>query len=373
MSRPAWLGAMLLLAVPPLTVGCSEPKTPHDRAIARACAYLWSQQGADGGWHSEEYGLLRSGQSLTPLVLWTLVQVPGAAAVRSNRGTLRATAFLQAQMRKDGALGLSDPMFQDYPNYATGLAMQALTKLAGRDEAVRKMRSYLLGQQFQESLGYGPDDAAFGGWGMGGEPRLAPNPGHMDLSMTRVVLQGLATMPPDTMPRKEADTFLRARRFLARCQNDDGGFYFSPVKLGANKGGRDGDEFKSYGSTTADGILSLLATGVPPDNKELQRARDWLVAHHRIDQVPGIPADNPSNWHRGLRFYYLAASARAFQELGVDQAPAGRGWREDLVKTLLAAQRDDGSWVNQIGTQKEDDPLIATCLALQALVSAWRP
>ncbi len=35
MNRLAWLGAMLLLAVPPLTVGCSEPETTHARATFR--------------------------------------------------------------------------------------------------------------------------------------------------------------------------------------------------------------------------------------------------------------------------------------------------------------------------------------------------
>ena len=44
--------------------GCSsEPKTPHARAITRACQFLWSKQAAGGGWHGEVVGLLRPGQS----------------------------------------------------------------------------------------------------------------------------------------------------------------------------------------------------------------------------------------------------------------------------------------------------------------------
>jgi hypothetical protein len=358
----------------PLAVGCSSKseaellRERHADAISRACRYLWAQQGMDGGWHSEEYGLMRSGQSLTPFVLWTLLQVPDAVAVRNGRKSKKAARFLKRHLHKSGALGLSEAMLSDYPNYATGLGMLALRELGGRDDIVRKMRSYLLGQQFQKALGYKPKDPAFGGWGMGGEPRQAPDPGHMDLSMTRLVLEGLAALPPE-----KPDAFVRAQRFLARCQNADGGFYFSPVELGANKGGREGDGFKSYGSTTADGILALLATGLPPDNKDVQRAGAWLVTHHRVDQVPGIPADNPSSWHLGLRFYYLAVSAQALQKLGIGQAPAERNWREDLVNTLVATQRRDGSWVNPVDTQKENDPLIATGLAVQALAAAWRP
>ena len=47
-----------------------------DLALARAARYLWAQQSEDGGWHSTTYGLLGSGQSLTPSVLDALVRVP---------------------------------------------------------------------------------------------------------------------------------------------------------------------------------------------------------------------------------------------------------------------------------------------------------
>ncbi len=366
------MGATLLPTVllPLSGCGSEEPRTPHARAIARACQFLWTRQKEDGGWHGEVVGLLKSGQSLTALVLFTLLQVPRAVATPSSRGANKAAGFVTRNMRK-GGLGFADEWTADYPNYATSLAARALHKLSRHGEAVREMRGYLLGQQFQESLGWKPEDPAFGGWGMGGAPRQAPHAGHMDLSMTRWVLEALADLPPDSTGDNKL-AFARARRFLARCQNDDGGFYFSPVKLGANKGGRDGEEFKSYGSTTADGILSLLATGLTPDSKDVQRARDWLVAHHRQDQVPGIPKDSPTNWHQGLRFYYLAASARTLKALAVNQAPTGKDWRGDLVNTLVTTQRKDGSWVNPVQTQKEDEPALATSLALQALTSAWR-
>ena len=137
---------------------------------------------------------------------------------------------------------------------------------------------------------------------------------------------------------------------MRRCQNEDGGFYFSPVVLSANKGrrGKKG-EFNSYGSTTADGILAMLAVGMPPDSPEVQKARDWLVTHHRTDRVPGIPDETPTPWADGLRFYYLSVSARAFRRLGVKEAPAGHSWRKDMVEALLKDQRKDGSWSNPQG------------------------
>jgi hypothetical protein len=44
-----------------------------------------------------------------------------------------------------------------------------------------------------------------------------------------------------------------------------------------------------------------------------------------------------------------------------------------LAECLLAEQGADGSWVNPVGQVKEDDPLIATSLAVIALIAGQRP
>jgi len=61
--------------------------------VRKAAQYLWAQQAEDGGWHSRAYGLLRSGQSLTPFVLDALLDQPDRPAgrwiapSRSSNGT----------------------------------------------------------------------------------------------------------------------------------------------------------------------------------------------------------------------------------------------------------------------------------------------
>ena len=42
------------------------------RVLNKATAFLQAKQSADGAWRSETYGLLKSGQSLTPFVLFAL-------------------------------------------------------------------------------------------------------------------------------------------------------------------------------------------------------------------------------------------------------------------------------------------------------------
>ena len=60
-----------------LTAGAAACSRHDDQApLRRAVDYLWAQQAEDGGFHSATYGLLRSGQSLTPFVLNALLSVP---------------------------------------------------------------------------------------------------------------------------------------------------------------------------------------------------------------------------------------------------------------------------------------------------------
>src|SRR5438045_4557997 len=135
---------------------------------------------------------------------------------------------------------------------------------------------------------------------MGGDARTAPNAGHVDLSMTRHVLQALAAAGVST-----ADpVFQRARVFVERCQNPDGGFFFSTVVLDANKAGEEGKGYRSYGTATADGILALLAMGTRPDSERVRSAMRWLAAHDIPDGAPGFSGPAYQRWITGPRFYY---------------------------------------------------------------------
>jgi len=302
-----------------------------DQRARKAADFLWSQQDGDGGWHSATYGMLRSGQSLTPFVLDVLLDLPDRPP-----GVARALEFIRSHTNVDPV---------DYPNYATGLAVRALVRAgaAGWDPMV----SYLRGQQLADQNGWKPGDPPYGAWGMGGERRTPPDSGHVDLAMTRYVLEGLAAAgvkPPD--PALE-----RALVYIGRCQNPDGGFFFSTVEAAINKAGEADGKFVSYGSTTADGILALRAAGVGERDARITRAKQWLRDHHQYDRSPGFEGAREI-WGAALRFYYAAAIRRAMPELAV----------------LLPAQRADGSFANSSNLVKEDDPLIATAFALRALV-----
>jgi hypothetical protein len=358
MSRPLVIAALLALA------GCASNPQP---ALHKGAAWLWSRQESDGGWHSHTYGLLRSGQALTPFVLDALLEVPEEVYPQPSDRVDRALAFIRAHTQSNGALGTADPDIPDYPNYATALAVSALCRAHRPDWQARvaPMVAYLRLQQFTEQNGWAPRDPAYGAWGMGGERRTPPGTGHVDLSMTRYVLDGLHAAGV-----ADSDAaFAAARVFVERCQNfdpqhpdaSDGGFFFSTTEVDTNKAGQSGNHFRSYGTTTADGILALFAVGHTAASPRVIAAQRWLTSHHRDMDVPGFTGEAYQRWPRGLAYYYSASSMRAFRVLQVNP---GDGVAQGLQRT----QRSDGSWSNPENLVKEDDPLIATPFAVRALV-----
>jgi len=377
----------------------SELSTAREM-LRRAAHWLRGQQAADGGWHSPQYGLLRSGQACTPFVLDALAGVPADLWDGDPPERDAALDFIVRHVNRQGVLGVADPDVLEYPNYATAYALICL-RAANRPadvELAARMARYLAGEQYGEGRGIPPDSPAYGGWGFGGV-LAAGQTGHMDLAHTRRVLQALAAI--DVSPEEAAahrQLLRRAQRFLAVVQRRagtehlqpwppeeaapgvdrptsasgvscDGGFYFSPIVLAANKGRHEppgagaGPYYRSYATATCDGLLALLAAGVAADDPRVQDARQWLRAHPRLDYPEGMPVDHPEPWGDALQFYHLAVRAEVYASVG---GPAG--WREQLSGALRRQQRADGSFRNDRSPlMKEDDPLLATTLAVIAL------
>ena len=116
-----------------------------EQVLDKAAAYLHSKQSADGAWRSETYGLLKSGQSLTPFVLFALTDSTTGKG-RLNEGSIRnALGFLRAGIDSNGVLGRADPDFLDYPNYSTAYALRSFLRFGNEDDRARIENDKLLG------------------------------------------------------------------------------------------------------------------------------------------------------------------------------------------------------------------------------------
>jgi hypothetical protein len=300
-----------------------------EEAIGRASGWLSRQQRADGSWASGTYGFLKSGQSMTPFV--------GRAMRLGDRPveTERALKWIRAHVGADGSLGNAGET-ADYPTYATALALDLDATLPGA-------RRYLASCQVTKE-----GHPERGGFAFGAKAaELADAPHTAEISRTAWAAEALGAFPGAPA----------AIEFVARCQAADGGFYFTPAADG-NKAGAG----TSYGSATCDGIRALRRLGVSSDDERVKRGLAWLDAHESYGLNPGFSGEG-RHWETGIYFYYLAALAGVRADLGGPE-----GWKERLAGELLKRQRSDGSFVNSDTTMREDDPLIATALALEALV-----
>jgi hypothetical protein len=357
--------------------------SPAERRTAeglrRAGRFLLDRQSPDGAWRSDSYGQFRDGTALTPLVLQALLRLPSGP--ERDAALHKGTAYLAGLARPDGAIE-EGPLGLVYPVYTSAGAVEVLSRWEpDRHRAARDAwLAYLRGRQLTDRLGWAPSDWQYGGWGYCAVVPRKPRPAELtppflesNLSATVYALSALRTAGV-----ADEATYRQARVFVERCQNfdadrgdsrfDDGGFFFihgDPVRNKAGAAGRDAtgrERFRSYGSTTADGLRALLLCGAPADDPRVERARAWLTSHLTADQDPGRQA---------VYFYFFASASQAFDALGIDALDAGRKvhWRDAMAAELLDRQGEDGSWANAVLLVREDEPLVATSFAVIALTT----
>jgi hypothetical protein len=247
------------------------------------------------------------------------------------------------------------------------LAAAEPLKLAMTDDERDALRKFLLQAQLDERRKFTPDSPHYGGWDLMGASLLEGITSGTNISVGVFVLEALAL--DDSAASKAARE--KALRWTAGCQavSYGGGFAFTPVATSdSNKAETDDDHDKRprpYGTTTCDGLRSLMYAGAKPDDERVQAAVAWLVKHDKLEQVPGFEdLDERVGWQKGLKLYYYFSLAKCLPHLPAETAQARR---EALLSHLLMLQEADGRWQNESARMREDDPLIATALVAAAL------
>lgn len=370
-----WASAILTLVAIALAAGgwkISTPQLGEARAkreqasdcLRRGIDWILGQQGRDGGWHSTTYGQMRDGAADTALALYAVSHSPSDVRGPVGPAIERALEFVLSNLDDSGFIR-SPAGVGDYPNYSTALTLVAMRQLnvTDREEQQSRMSEYLAKSQLTEG-------ADFGGWDQTGGPPDEPPLHGAGLSATCFALEALRGSDVFDVPVRDA-----ALAFLARCQDldsagaGDGGFHFAPRHNDLrNKAGESEltslHVARSYGTCTADGVRALLACGLPAEDRRVSAGIRWLEGHPAIQVVPGLPDDGETSWARGLTFYYSATLAKVLPQLSENES---RERRAHLLDFLVRSQRPDGSWCSQNTRMREDDPLIATMLAVIAL------
>ena len=334
-------------------------------ATPAAIDWLATAQDADGLWHSRTYAMLRHGESTTATLALALAQLPEPHRHKAEPLLLRALAGL-ATRRAPSPPVPPEPV--DYPCFTAAHRLHALALRrpegwrATADELVAFLRRHQLGA----SNGWPADAPETGGFGLGAvEPRHPLGGDMVGLAAVAAVLQALVAAD---VPRDDT-LFVQARTFVQRCQCTDGGFRYAPVEdWRGTKAGFARDETgrevpRSHGTATCDGILALLALGERPIQPALARALAWLE-HNAAATMPGLQHTTDPTLEPSMRLYWaesLAAVARA-----LPAHPRAATWQTFAVSIARERQQRDGSFLGLATTMKEDDPLVATALALLA-------
>lgn len=203
----------------------------------------------------------------------------------------------------------------EYPSYALALSILALRRLRPSADTGPLERA-LRARQLTEDNGWSESDPEYGGWDQGTIPPKKPECRRPDVSVTAFAVEALG-----------GDA--KARRFAERCRAPGGGYFFTPSRLWAHQ------------NKAGSGIGYETAT---------------FDAHRILQTAPASEVDLPlpKEWQEALFFY------RAFARSKVRPDPS-------TVPALVARQNPDGSFRNPVALMKEDDPLLATSLALVAL------
>ena len=343
-------------------------------AMDRGVNWLLAQQNEDGHWSNKDF------PALTALPLWVLAK----SAPQNKEAIDKAVKFILTSVHDDGSIWSAPSVEQKgggLANYNTAVCMVSLNAVGDPQlvPVVQKARRFIAGTQhfggddYHGGMGYDPDT---------GRP-------YADLSNSYMAYEAMRLTDNVEDQRKAGDPradldWKAAQEFLGKIQNkstdtnDDnaGGFAYHPSdsKAGTYTNAAGELRFRSYGSMTYAGLLSLMYADVNKDDPRVSSAFDWASRHWTLEENPGVGND-------GL-FYFYNVLSKSLAAYGRDRIVTGSGaavnWRAELIKKLLSLQKIDpktgtGYWLNESGRWWEADPVLVTSYSLLALEIALNP
>ncbi len=351
-----------------------------DHAIHQTLTQLAQEQTLDGYWSSTDF------PAITAIIVRSFLESPVDSERWQKSDTVaKGIAFLKSYVQEDGGIynrglysynsAISLMCLNVYYPIAEEHELLSEAELAELKETMIRAREFVVSQQ----QFYTEDDLKVlsGGIGYGRSSHQA------DLSNTMLAIQALHETrhlvdgDDETVARLDweaAIQFLTSTQNLPETNQEEwvsgdpanrGGFIYRPGDSFAGSFEKEsgGTGFRSYGSMTYAGLMSMIYAGLDRDDERVVAAVEWLKGNFNLE-------DNVGLGEEGL-YYYYAVMARALDAYGEDKLVLEDGtevdWRYELARKLISHHRYPGFWINENSRWMESNPLLVTAYSLQAL------
>jgi squalene-hopene/tetraprenyl-beta-curcumene cyclase len=349
----ALAGVMAAQSKPAAGGALTEPTRQRlIEALAKGETFLRSQQKPDGAFDANP--------GITALAATAILRQPGKDKAAQMQIAGRSLDYLAKLAKPDGGIYVNA-----IPHYITAVATTALVA-GGRPQdrpLIEKARAYLAENLLDESEGVGKGEIWYGGMGYGQTTRADGR--RADIISLEFAMRAMkdANLPATDPAWQKALTFLQRTQNNSEANDQpwagtDGGFVYFPGFSYHTDGGT-----RSYGSATYAGVLSYSWADVRKDDQRVQSVTKWIRDHYTVDENPGMGQKTV--------YYYYMVFAKALQAIGDATITDARGrthvWREELGRKLLSLQQPDGSWVNTVPDEMQDNKVLVTSFTMSAI------
>ena len=287
-----------------------------DDATRKGLDFLAKEQSSTGQWPTQLYPVAMAALAGTALLCSgsTITQGPYAKYIR------RATDFLISRSRaKNGLIG--DPDTDQRYTYGHGFSMLFLSQVLG-EEGLQDRRDDLVDVLTRAVDFCGKAQTPAGGWGY-----VSSKDGkdYDEGSTTITQVQGLRGCRNAGIA-VPAEIIESAKRYIYKCQNDDGGISYSSNQMGSSRP-----------AITAASLAALYNAGDYQGKKVPE-----MLAYTRRTLYPITSGDESfGHWH----YTYLYYSQVVYRQGDDDWLP----FRDRLYGRIAGEQStSNGSWEGQV-------------------------
>ena len=287
----------------------------EESAIEKGLRWVAKTQSRLGHWTAANYPTAMT--ALAGLALLcsgsTTTQGPYAKSIR------RAVDYLTSKSRKNGLIG--NPMRDSRYTYGHGFSMLFLSQVLGEEEDLERRVELieLLRRAVQFS---GQAQTTSGGWGY----VSARDGSNFDEGSTTITqVQGLRGCRNAGIP-VSADVIERAKQYIYRCKNPDGGISYSSRNRGTSRP-----------AITAAALAALFNAGAY-ENKHVPEMLKYCKRN--LYQIADS-ARSFGHWHYTHLYYSQVVYRQAGSEWQV--------FRDKLYKRIVSEQSREGDWQGNIG------------------------